>query len=621
MRRSTAITIGIGLALLGMCAASCGPRRASNDTASVPDGTPFEETCRFAPERPENAPKLLLFVAVTPQWLAHRVEYFASIGVKGVMVKGIMPSWRSDIWQLPNNLVPDAPEGRIVGAENPLFLLCRQTNEACARHGITENSIKVAYYRRVPDWFDDEAWAQAAENFRQCAIFARDAGFRGVTIDIEYIKEMYNLTWSGYDSTGYTRRSDEEMLAAAERRGYQIMSAMVTEFPEMVNWHLPESAHYYGPLAGAHVLGMICALAERDAPGGFHISTEDTYKMVAPRSIVHYTASLGSEMREFLGRGSTQYPGVDLLDYWDRRGSINLGLWPLGYCRKVRDEHGRVLGWTGREETFHGALVGASADKSANYTVRRFREQLGTVVAIGEPYYWIYCQGQVFWQMTPEEMVRFRGNASDTIHVADNLDEYIAVMREARPIANPSIAGPARLAREGRIGGYAGVPPVWEITGPYAGGTLEAYQTACAPETTPDSPGLEWRAIRATGDGLMDLRESVERRPGFTAYGRAEFELDRAQQVLFRFGCNDWGSIFLDGRKVFEYADPSGRRAVPDQDIFVMNLSPGRHALLIECGDMGGSAWWYSFRITDMNDGPVPGLRWIGPPPGSVDHN
>ena len=571
--------------------------------SEIPDGTPVVDTYDLAAMESDSAPKMLLFTSISPQWYKHKVDYLAGMGVKGAMMHGMMHSWDSDVWALPNTFVPDAAEGRVVGEENPLFKLCRDMNEVCAANGITENSIKVAYYSHLPDWFDDAAWRQIGENFRQCAIFARDAGFRGVTIDIEYVGEMYHLDWSGYDSVAYTRKSDEEMLAIAEQRGYEIMAAMLDEFPDMVNWHLPESPYAYGPIAQTHVRGMIRALADRNAPGGFHLSTEWTYQLVSPRGILSYYAAIVETMQELLDD--------DLMSYWHRRCTINPGLWPLGFYKDVLDDDGNRIGYTGKDETFHGRVVGSYADKTSNYSVGDFRHQFGTVVATGARYFWIYCHGQVLWQMTEEEMHLFHGSTSDTLPVDENLQDYVAVMRDAQVITNPAIVEGVALARIGERAPLVGVAPSWQVTGVYPAETADVYKTAYEPETEPHSPDIAWRTVRSDADGRMDLREHVDERSGFLAYGVAEFELDKAAPLGFRFGSNDWGSIFLDGELAFEYAEEGGRVAEPDQNSFVMNVSPGRHTILIKCGDKGGSAWWYFFRITDMNGEAVPGLRWI----------
>ncbi|MDP6125260.1 MAG: hypothetical protein QGH20_05860 [Candidatus Latescibacteria bacterium] len=45
---------------------------------------------------------------------------------------------------------------------------------------------------------------------------------------------------------------------------------------------------------------------------------------------------------------------------------------------------------------------------------------------------------------------------------------------------------------------------------------------------------------------------------------------------------------------------------------FVMNLGKGRHQVLIKCSDLGGSAWVFFFRVTDLNGEAVDGLSWLG---------
>ena len=597
MQRPPAIAAIVLIALVTLFLAQCGPKQLANST-------PFNDQYRFSSTRQENPSKMILFTTISPQWYMYKAEYLASIGVRGAMMNQIMASWESDIWRLPNSFVPDAPAGRIVGDENALLQLCKEMNAVCAQNGITENSIKVAYYTRLPDWFDNKAWARATENFRQCAIFARDAGFRGVTIDIEYISEMYNLDWTGYDSVGYTRRSDEQMLAIAERRGYDIISAMLDEYPDMVNWHLPESLLLYGPLAGAHVRGMIRALAERDAPGGFHLSTEGTYTLISPNGIVSIYAKIMNSLTEQLDE--------DLLSYWNRRCSINPGLWPLGYYRDVRNDDGKLIGYTGRQETFHDAIVGSYADKSSNYSVDNFRQQLGTVLAFGGQYFWIYCHGQVLWKMTPQEMTRFHGSTSDTLAVDPNLEGYIHVMRQAEVISDPHIIEGMHAAKQGRRPQYMGIPPAWQVSGMYLSTDSDMYRTAYEPETNSDAPELNWKIIQPESDGLVDLRKHVDGRAGVLVYGKVDFTTDRDMQAVFRFGSNDWGSIFFDGKKIFEYAAKSGRLGAIDQDNFVMNITEGHHRVLIKCGDLGGSAWRYFFRITDMKGETLDGIRWGG---------
>ena len=598
MRRSVAT----GMVLFALVAVVTGYKSVQNAKTTPVKVEKFVETYEFAAKSTTNPPGMILFASVSPQWYMHKVDYLAGIGVKGVMIRHLVESWEDDIWALPTRYVPDAPEGRVVGAGNPQFKLCKRLNEVCASKGITENSVELAYYSRVPDWFDDAAWAKATETFRQTGIFAKGAGFKGITLDIEYINEMYNLDWAGYDTLAqYTRRPDAEMLAKAEQRGYEIMNGMLDGFPEMVHWHLPESLLGYGPIGKAHVKGLIRAMAEQDAPGGFHISIENTYLTTSPKGILSAYAEVAGALRKELN--------PELMKYWNKRCSINIGMWPLGYYKDIRDEDGRLIGYTGKEETFHGANVGSKADKSHNYSVDDFRNQLGTVTAFGTPYFWLFIHGQVLWQMTPDEMKQYHGFPSDTLIVEKNLEGYLGVMRQASPIATQYILDGIAVVKKGERPSYVGVTPAWQVSGVYPAENPEMYRTAYAPET--GGAGVTWKTVRPEGDGLIDLRKHVDKRDFFAAYGTADFELDEDAKLVFRFGSNDWGTVFLDGVKLFEYAEEGGRTAGPDQDNFIVNVKKGRHTVLIKCGDIGGAAWWYFFRITDVHGNASEGVKWL----------
>ena len=78
--------------------------------SEIPDGTPVVDTYDFAAMESDSAPKMLLFTSISPQWYKHKVDYLAGMGVKGAMMHGMMHSWDSDVWALPNTFVPDASE-------------------------------------------------------------------------------------------------------------------------------------------------------------------------------------------------------------------------------------------------------------------------------------------------------------------------------------------------------------------------------------------------------------------------------------------------------------------------------------------------------------------------------
>jgi len=97
--------------------------------------------------------------------------------------------------------------------------------------------FKVAdyYNRRTPfkDWFDDTAWSRdVLRPVRQLGAAARSLGFVGVALDQELypakdraVSASWNWNYPGND------RSEQQVRAQVERRGRQLMTAMLAGYP------------------------------------------------------------------------------------------------------------------------------------------------------------------------------------------------------------------------------------------------------------------------------------------------------------------------------------------------------------------------------------------------------
>ena len=143
--------------LLGCVGPTIGDRAAKPEW--LPPGAIVSESMSAQPT-PDQDPErvsLLLFATIPPGYLAERAEFFVANGVEGVMMDGIMGGWASNIWEQPRGFTPGGPRRRMVGEGNPLFQACKAMNERCRRVGMNYNSIKVAFSRSLPDWFDDDA--------------------------------------------------------------------------------------------------------------------------------------------------------------------------------------------------------------------------------------------------------------------------------------------------------------------------------------------------------------------------------------------------------------------------------------------------------------------------------
>ena len=114
--------------------------------------------------------------------------------------------------------------------ERALFMdMARGYREVFRHKGLRHSFLQMfrAPYKRI-DWKDDATWGLAASNLTVAAWFAKEAGFEGVTIDME-----------DYFGTGqFTRLSSDipydELALLARRRGAQLFRGVFREFPDAV---------------------------------------------------------------------------------------------------------------------------------------------------------------------------------------------------------------------------------------------------------------------------------------------------------------------------------------------------------------------------------------------------
>lgn len=549
------------------------------------------------PDRVKN----VMFMTVPPNYLHDHAEFFARNRIDGIMMNNLMGGWESDIWALPTTYAPDAPKGRVVGADNPLFQMCQRANARCRALGVASNSVKIAFSRALPDWFDDGEWTQIAERFRQAAVFARDAGFAGIALDAEYVSDQYKLDYPAYQAPGYPR---DQVKAQALQRGREIMCAMLDAFPGMVFWLLPEIASSNDWLANDLFAGFVSVLAERDAPGGLHLCVERTYLLTRPRSIVWAIEQTNKGIRHAL----EQAKDPRVFDYWQRRGTTAVGLWPLGFYREFKDADGTIIGYSGRKDVFGNELVGSMADKSENYSVEEFRRALATARMVGRAYMWQYCHGQVFWQLTPEEKDRYLATPNDVLPTAPNVDAYLAVMRERMIIDDPLLVAAAEAVREQRpMPMTVGHAPAWEVSQAFP---LNRDRFGLA-FTPPDA--VEWRSVVPAADGYVDLRKAVGGAGEVVVYAKATARASVDGRVYLRIGSNDYSAVAVDGRPVYRFMQ--SRPAVVDDDAIALDLAEGDHQIMVQCADVGGKFWGFYLRLGDEGGNEAPSVSWVGAQP------
>ncbi len=553
-------------------------------------------------ESSEAYPKTILFATIPFEYLADTAETWKSNGISGAMLGGIMRNWDSDIWELPDG-------ERIVGDSNPLFKRIHGMNETCLKHGMDSNFIKVAFYSHLPDWFDDAGWKTLCDNFREGAIFARDSGCRGLAIDIEYIAEIYDLSWKSYLEPGYPK---DRLRGQAAKRGAEIVASMLDVFPDMEILHLPEGMHFYGPLAADLFKGMLSETAHRKAPGGIHILTEMSYNATDPVWLVKFTQYLNEMIEEFS-------PG-DEYNYWKENCSVSLGLWPLGYYRQIYDKDGKPLGWGGKKEKFGDKVIGSYADKSENYPVDDFRKQFAAAMMLSKRYIWIYCHGSVLWRLSEKEMGRYGGTESDRLPTVDNLEDYLSVIRERKVLADPTLRTWVEEINSGQRIDFlssTGAPKEWAVIGPFDNIDGRGFDTAYLPEKTIDLSAscersigkkVSWERFTVPATGFVRFRRMFGRSDWLCAYAVCYVNSEGERDAVIRFGSDDGAKIWVGGEEVFSIDKVRG--AEPDDDLIPVRLPPGQTPILVKVCNYEGE-WGFYFRITDTEGRPLEGISFV----------
>ncbi|MFQ6079874.1 MAG: hypothetical protein ACE5NJ_12185, partial [Thermodesulfobacteriota bacterium] len=528
----------------------------------------------------EEGPATIFFATMPFEYLADTSQRWARNGVRGFMLSGIMRNWDSDVWLTGKK--------RITGERNTLLKRVRKMNLACADKGIDCNFIKVAFYSHLPDWFDDEGWTRLCENFRQGSAFARDGLFHGMAIDIEYISEIYDISWKGYRDTDYPV---SELREKAKLRGAQMVQAMLDEYPSMEILHLPQGPECYGPLAADLFSGMLSEMARRNSPGGLHLLTEATYLRTNVDWLIRYGQELDEIVEEIAS--PSDWP------YWRDRCSISFGLWPLGYYREILDEKENFLGYGGKKERFGDEVVGSYADKSDNYSAGEFKAQFAAARMLCKRYVWIYCHGSTFWKLTPEEMERYGGHESDALPVVENLNEYIDVLRDRDVINDARIFELTRAVLQGwRVDflGPMGSPREWTVIGPFDNYKGGGFAAQFPPEKELDLnavyPGVDgearWRRLRVSSTGFVDLARHY-RPPDFRcAYALSYANVPRVRRVQLLVGSDDGIKIWLGSDLVYQL--DAVRGAEPDDDTISVDLPAGKVPVLLKIVNHRG-AW------------------------------
>ena len=629
--RQLLIAVLLGAAVLGPARAEFPPER---EAYVVPKKWSFARAPADLP-----LPKTLIYVPITMECLAATAPEWARNGFSGVFVQGVMPQWHSDIWATDG-------DPATMGEADATFQAAKRMNEACRKAGVDANFLDIAWSGTLPDWHDDVAWGKINNNFRQAALFARGAGFRGLAIDTEYTGEQYKIEWPGYTYNGYT---PADLVAKIHQRMRALIAAIYDAWPEIEIGNLP---------GGVDIITApwIEEAAARDAPGGIHFFNEGPYDHPNPYWDFANSWRVIDDAHVLLSDAAWEY--------FRRRCTVAPAAWPIG-------DSGIYPGWLPHQ-----------TDK-VNYSPEDFRASFAALCMIAPRYNWVYNGAHGWWGLTPQEQELYTGKAGPNPQAPPNLEAYRAVVREKKILDDPKMLALARQLRANEPRDYApdlgwgfryrleapndkaahnlwpyralldsplyplqeelkrieaerrrGVLPDaqkifdtitdWNLIGPFDNpkGQL-GMQIAYPPQrevnfekfyTTPRG-WVRWFRYRSPDTvanvhlaGVMYPSEYV------VAYALGYLTVDRDTPCQIRLAGNDRITAWLGGKKIAE-TDFDSVAVLDDVTVDVV-LPKGTTPLLLKVGN-GERSWDFYCRVTDRNAQPLKTVTWsLRPPSG-----
>ena len=542
-------------------------------------------------------PKMLAYSAQPTLYFDDNAQAVAKIYDGFFFVVGSWDTGVRDLLGLPGE-APTKPEWRQKVAVNLEHLRAA---------GATESVLGV-YFDENGEWpsaktlLNPEYKQKLARHFGMLGRSAKELGFRGVCIDVEYVYKRYRLDHPSYTYEGYTA---DDLIKAAGEQGRVVMEAVLDAYPEAVVWSLP------GELGGAPILNpfttaMVEVMAERDAPGGYHLGAERSYTLLDPASQVAIPR-LGECMAEML-------LSKKALAYWGRRCSVAPGVWPLHRVETERKDY-PMKPW----------------DKELD----DLRQQMAILRATAKHYIWSFTANPVWVVPTPENTQRY-GFKPSFEGSPDVVLAWQRILTEPSMPLEPRITKLLKMVSaydKGRFDGAEfctrlGAPPDWMVLGPLdnpfvrkafsAPSAWKAPFNFDAPVQGRDSVVRWFRFPNREPLGTIRLRAAFQDRATdnnsvhlvCTVIARKEtpafFWFDRDDGAVVRI--ND--DVIIDRA---EYPERGHGMHFSDRYMFAekipVTIPKGESRLAITSYNAKGS-WGVNFRIGDEDAYPIKGIRF-----------
>ena len=479
---------------------------------------------------------------------------------------------------------------------------------ALRQASVTENFLTV-YFSDSGEWpsaatlLSESYTRKMVSEFSAIGTVAKRLGFRGVCVDVEYPYPRYSVDHKIYTYTNYTVG---DLLAAAHRQGYASAAALLDAFPAAPVIILP--GYLRGrPIERAHMLGMLKAMADRDAPGGYHLGTEYTYCLHDPVTALATT--------RFEDPGIPNLTDAKTADYWRRRCTIAPGVWPTHLIETGGKDY-PMQPW--KQE------------------IAELREQMAILRTASKRYLWSFSGLPSWYVHTPELEKKYGLTKQDLKRPDIDLRDWHQLLTDKPELKSSPLQPVLNQVRQfdrARISGEEicdafGTPGRWWVLGlvgnPHTQphfAAMEALQKPIHPRTAYHGrdgavrwfayDNLDPRGVTSCV-GVFDYRNTDNAAAHFVSFVHCPTE----RRAFLHTGWDDGILIKLGDQVIFDASNypPRGKGMLYlDKHQFEkrvpFTLPKGRSQLsVMDLNSHGG--WVFSVRITDQNDLPFQDVRF-----------
>ena len=490
------------------------------------------------------------------------------------------PEWRKAVALNLENL-------RAVGATESLLGVCFDEN---GEWPSAETLLSADYT------------AKMVRHFGTIGRAAKELGFRGVSVDVEYCYKRYRLDHPVYTYANYTA---DDLIHAAAVQGRAIMQAMLDAYPDAVIWMLPGDLGG-APIVSAFTTAMVDVMAERDAPGGCHLGYERAYTLLDPASQAAIPR-VGECMAEI-----TLSP--QSLQYWKKRCSVAPGVWPLHRVETERKDYPQQP-W----------------DKELN----ELREQMRILRATTKYYIWSFTCSPV-WVVPTKENAEQYGFKPSFDGAAEVIQGWHSILADRGTPANPRVEKLIKFVADydkGRMDGAKlceqfGAPPDWKVLGyldnPFVHRAFSAPDAWKAPFNFAASVQgrdsvVHWFEFKNREPlGFIRLRSAFQDRAtdNCSVHLVCTIKAPKETPAYFWFDRDDGAVVRLNDTVVIDratYPERGHGMHYADRYLFAekvpVTIPKGESLLSITSYNAKGS-WGINFRVADEEAYPIKGIRF-----------